>query len=273
MPQPPFHERLRFLMGRTGMTVEELANTTSVDHEYLYRIERGEIGEDKISFDTVVRLAGGLGVSPRDFFQAHPMEAVFNASVDDILGAIEHGFRAQADVKGKLAEFFLFPILQELERQGVISDLEWLDKDGKPDFTFEYNGKTLRIECKNVRNILYPHHREKCLSEYEGYYCVESQKTRQGKKRKPKAKKTKGGQADAVVEAVEVEQTRGYKVGHFEILAACLFNQNGKWEYLFTSADNLISTDGVLAVFQPVPQQENETWKTSLTDVLEGLPG
>jgi hypothetical protein len=53
---------------------------------------------------------------PPQFFEAgqpvrHPLEVKFNASAWDILCAIERGFRAQVDVKGKLAEWFLFKVL------------------------------------------------------------------------------------------------------------------------------------------------------------------
>ncbi len=37
----------------------------------------------------------------------HPLEVKFNAPAWDILSVIERGFRAQVDVKGKLAEWFL----------------------------------------------------------------------------------------------------------------------------------------------------------------------
>lgn len=45
-------------------------------------------------------------------FVQHPLERAFNACGWDMLTAIEHGFRAQVDVKGKLAELFLFWKLQ-----------------------------------------------------------------------------------------------------------------------------------------------------------------
>ena len=64
----------------------------------------------------------------------HPLELKFNASAWDILSAIEKGFRAQGDVKGKLAEWFLYKELVILKDSGVIEDVIWYDKDGKPDF-------------------------------------------------------------------------------------------------------------------------------------------
>ncbi len=45
----------------------------------------------------------------------HPLEEKWNTTAADILTAIEHGFRAQADVKGKLAELYLFRRLEKLQ--------------------------------------------------------------------------------------------------------------------------------------------------------------
>jgi hypothetical protein len=64
----------------------------------------------------------------------HPLELKFNASAWDILSAIEQGFRAQVDVKGKLAEWFLYKQLMELKSRSVIEDVIWYDKDGRPNF-------------------------------------------------------------------------------------------------------------------------------------------
>src|SRR5207253_7127292 len=86
----------------------------------------------------------------------HPLEKLFNASAWDILSAIEKGFRAQVDVKGKLAELFLFRQLDMLQTAGVISTLEWHDRDGIPDFSMTYKEAMLRVECKNIRSPVRP---------------------------------------------------------------------------------------------------------------------
>ncbi len=49
-------------------------------------------------------------------FVKHPLEEKFKASGWDILSAIERGFRAQVDVKGKLAEYFLYRIWSNFKR-------------------------------------------------------------------------------------------------------------------------------------------------------------
>ena len=84
--------------------------------------------------------------------ERHPVEDLLNASASDILSAIQRGFRALVDVKGKLAEYFLFRKLEQLREQGSIEGVDWLDKDGQPDFFIRAGGRTLRVECKNVRS-------------------------------------------------------------------------------------------------------------------------
>jgi hypothetical protein len=58
---------------------------------------------------------------------SHPLEKKFNAPIADILEAIEHGFRAQVDVRGKLAELYLHRRLERLRAEGHIVSLEWHD--------------------------------------------------------------------------------------------------------------------------------------------------
>ena len=70
----------------------------------------------------------------------HPLEDMMNASATDILTAIQRGFRAQVDVKGKLAELFMDRIFAGLAAEGKIERHEWQDVDGKPDFIVWYKG-------------------------------------------------------------------------------------------------------------------------------------
>src|SRR5438552_6218017 len=111
------------------------------------------------------------------FFEAgqpvqHPLEKKFNASAWDILCAIERGFRAQVDVKGKLAEWFLYKVLEDLKATGVFTSLTWSDENGKPDFHVVGTGFDLQMECKNLRSD------EKYA---DGTYKLETQKTRDQK--------------------------------------------------------------------------------------------
>jgi hypothetical protein len=177
-------------------------------------------------------------------FVQHPLEQLFNASAWDILSAIERGFRAQVDVKGKLAEWFLYKHLTELQRLGVVQRVEWRDQDGVPDFLLEVGGRSLQMECKNIRSGRVS----------RSGWRVEIQKTRN---------QIGGGPA------------RGYKADEFDILAACLFNQSGQWSFLFAAAANLerrLLHQDYLVIMQKVPMTGQGYWheqlQSALTEVL-----
>ena len=174
----------------------------------------------------------------------HPLEEKWNTTAWDILSAIERGFRAQVDVKGKLAEWFLFQRLQEMQLEGALETVIWQDKDGKPDFVVPYSGRELKIECKNVRSP----NQTKRPQEAR----VELQKTRNSKAGEP---------------------TRGYKPEEFDVLAACLFNFTGKWEYLFVATRRLTRRpkplSRFLTIMQPVPLQPEGFWSYDLFDAFK----
>lgn len=80
---------------------------------------------------------------------SHPLERKFNASAADILEAIEHGFRAQVDVKGKLAELYLHRHLRRLEAKGQILSIVWHDADGQPDFEIKIrDGRSFALNLR-----------------------------------------------------------------------------------------------------------------------------
>jgi len=158
------------------------------------------------------------------------LEKKFKAPARDILEAIEHGFRAQVDVKGKLAELYLHRHLKRLQAKGKILSIVWHDADGHPDFEIRMrDGRKLRVECKNLRS-------DENFSAERG--CkVEIQKTRGGLDK-------------------EGRKTRGYLADYFDLLAACTFNQTGEWRLRFIAAYRLARRDddrNVLKVMQPVP--------------------
>jgi hypothetical protein len=171
----------------------------------------------------------------------HKLEELLNAPANDIMEALLHGFRAQVDVKGKLAELYLYAQLKELEQAGIIKNLGWIDKDGVPDFIFEYKSKPFHIECKNVRNTLFNNPKA---------FKVEIQKTRNSK---------------------YGSNTRSYHTDHFDILAVCTFNQTKRWEYLFIKSNDLevVESDpNLLKIFQRVPINPEGPWKINILDVL-----
>jgi len=161
---------------------------------------------------------------------SHPLERKFNAPAKDILEAIERGFRAQVDVKGKLAELYLYRHFERLRADGQIISIQWHDADGLPDFELLMQDRQkLRVECKNLRS-------GKNFSAQRG--CkVEIQKTRGGL--------DKAGR-----------KTRGYLADYFDLLAACTFNLTGEWRFRFIAARRLARRDEdpkVLKVMQSVP--------------------
>lgn len=172
----------------------------------------------------------------------HPLENIINAPAKDIMDAILAGFRTQIDIKGKLAELYLYRLLLDLEKRGIISNVEWLDSDGQPDFRIRYNNVPVIIECKNLRNESY-----KAIPSYK----VEIQKTRNSK---------------------DGTNTRSYRVNHFDILAVCLFNQTGKWEFVFINVKDLEKVDGhpeILKIMQRVPIEVCGPWKGDILKVLK----
>jgi len=171
----------------------------------------------------------------------HPLEIQFKASAWDILCAIERGFRAQVDVRGKLAEWFLYKHLEIEKAAGLFTRVEWSDENGKPDFRLVSDTFDLTMECKNLRS------EEKYA---DGSYKLETQKTREQKGQKG---------------------TRWYKVTEFDIVAACLFNQTGEWKYLFARTADLAKhpkNHVCLNTMQRVPVTAKDPWKTTLREVL-----
>lgn len=167
----------------------------------------------------------------------HPVERMLNASARDILDALENGFRARADLKGKLAELFMSRHLDVLERDGVIERYEWYDQDGIPDFTVWWqDGETTKVEVKNVRSGT-------------GRLRAETQKTR-------------ASRGDPM--------SRFYRVDQFEVIAACLFNATGEWDYVFARSADLIrmlGNDEYLATMQPIDPAVVPPWHRTLAEV------
>jgi len=172
----------------------------------------------------------------------HELEKMFNAPAEDIMDAILKGFRAQVDVKGKLAELYLYRYLKEMENRKEIRDLVWEDKDGEPDFIVNYKNKNFKLECKNLRNEIYKKPREA--------YKVEIQKTRNSK---------------------DGTNTRSYRVDYFDVLAVCMFNQTGEWRFSFIKSSDLevVPDDpNLLKIMQRVPMKIKAPWKKDLLDAI-----
>jgi transcriptional regulator with XRE-family HTH domain len=234
--------RVRELRKGRGWTLEELAEKAEKHYTYIGGLERGD---RNVTLEVLQAVATALDVPLKELFNLdpHPLETKLNAAATDILSAIHRGFRAIIDTKGKLAEYFLYRDLDDLQKKKVINDLVWFDADGKPDFTFTFHGKPVRLECKNVRS---PDPKRKVDS-----FRAELQKTRNSKDGTP---------------------TRAYRVDQFEILSVALFNRTGKWNYLHISVRNLVcrrELPQLLEIMQRVPEVEPfGHWRQALVDVL-----
>lgn len=168
----------------------------------------------------------------------HPVERMLNASARDILDALENGFRARADLKGKLAELFAARYLDNLQLRGVIDRYEWQDLDGAPDFVvWLRGGPAITVEAKNIRSG-------------KGALRAETQKTRASK-------------SDPM--------SRYYRIDQFDILAVCMYNQTGEWTYVFARIDDLrrlATNERYLEVIQLIPQPLIAPWTTDMADLL-----
>jgi len=179
----------------------------------------------------------------------HPLERSLNASARDVLDAINSGLRAQVDVKGKLAELYLFRALEALQKQGIISELRWSDADGEPDFFLYHKGRRLTVQCKNVRSG-----GQRGKGTETGSFRVELQKTRGG------------------IDSRTGEKTRLYRPDEFDVVAACLFNQKGVWEYVYAAAKDLArhrKQPDRLEVMHPICQPTAPPWHDNLLEVFE----
>jgi hypothetical protein len=147
-------------------------------------------------------------------------------------------------VKGKLAEFYLDLHIEGMLARKEIGSFNWSDATGEPDFIVEIKGKTYRVECKNVRSG---------KEVFKDGYKVELQKTRN---------------------AVGGGPSRGYKNDEFDVLAVCLFNQTGAWDFLFADTKKLETRPDhpdYLVIMQKVPYGANPLWKGTLLEVVEDL--
>jgi transcriptional regulator with XRE-family HTH domain len=235
--------RVRELRKARGWTLEQLAEKADKHYTYIGGLERGD---RNVTLEVLNAVATALEVPLHNLFrlERHALERKLNAPCDDILSAIDSGFRATIDAKGKMAELYLYKELEELAAKKVIRDLVWFDGDGKPDFELRFHGRTLRVECKNIRSLVGKNESQR--------FRVELQKTRNSKDGAP---------------------TRGYLVGHFDILSVCLFNRTRQWRYLHISSHRLVkrvANPQLLEIMQTVPVVGPlEFWKDSFKEVLK----
>ena len=67
------------------------------------------------------------------------------------------------------------------------------------------------------------------------------------------------------------ESTRYYRPDEFDVVAVCLFNQTGAWEFLYAAATDLQRhrhQPDRLEVMHPVPRHPSPPWHDDLLNVL-----
>jgi transcriptional regulator with XRE-family HTH domain len=239
-----FGDRLRTIRKARGWTQEELARRTNRHWTYIGGLERGERNPTLI---VICDLAVALTVSPSELLDdRHPLCTKLNAAASDILDAIQSGFRAQIDVKGKLAELYMNRHFEALRASGAIASVTWQDADGKPDFLVRYRDRDVIVECKNIRNEVFAR---------PPSYKVELQRTRN---------------------SMDGSPTRGYKVDDFDVLGVSLFNQTGRWDYLYVATKHLARRStpvDFFVIMQRVPMEPNDTWTSDPLQAFDDALG
>lgn len=105
-----------------------------------------------------------------------------------------------------------------------------------------------------------------------GYFLVEVQKTRTGKKKQAKNGTNEDGPSE---EAVEVIDTRPYAFGDFDILAVSMWPSTRQWrDFRYTVGRWLIprpDKPSNIAVMQPVSPDNNDVWTSDFNEAVKWL--
>src|SRR5271157_1317485 len=90
--------RVRELRKARGWTLEELSERAGKHYTYIGGLERGD---RNVTLEVLQAVATALEVPLKSLFslEPHPLEIKLNAASDDILSAIQRGFRAIIDTK------------------------------------------------------------------------------------------------------------------------------------------------------------------------------
>lgn len=165
----------------------------------------------------------------------------------EILDVIKRSDRVYQAVRGAVAERHLEKLLEQLKSDGRIDDFRFTNKEGEPDFTVSIGPHTWRVECKNVL-------RGKTGRYKSGELKVDFQKTRN--------------------QLGDGARTgRYYKASSFEVLAACEYNQTGRWEFKFVRTRDLprVHVEGIDCLVKAVRVPQGDAmgrWTRHITAVL-----
>jgi hypothetical protein len=179
--------------------------------------------------------------------ELHALEREFGLPAAEILDTINRRNRCKIAVRGAIAETHLLRYLRTLVASGAIERFEDFDRDGYPDCRVDYAGRSFLVECKNVQKLDRP----------EGLRAVpiriDFQRTRN---------------------PIDRKWERYYLPDEFQIVAACLWNRTGRWEYRFAATADLPRHPQYpdrLATSQTVQLEEGPLWTASLPRLLERL--
>jgi hypothetical protein len=192
----------------------------------------------------------------------HPLEREWGVNAEVVLSAIARSSDlTQRGVRGVIAEAIfdaqVLPSLEGWRATAFMGDLPY-------DFLIENQAdpqKRIRVQVKLQRMKA---HRPMLASEGnklfpQDMYTVEVQKTRGG------------------IDPATKEDTRPYHFGEFDILAVNMQPSTHEWaSFMFTVSDWLVARPddlGLVAKFQPVPQQPNEFWTDRLDTCIGWVLG
>ncbi len=149
-------------------------------------------------------------------------------------------------VRGAVAEVHLKRVLDALVDGGQIEGFLQPSGDGKPDFEVRYRGKPYLIECKNVEK------EKPRKSGIATNITIDFQKTRNQREEGPEG--------------------RFYPVNHFSVIAACLWNRTGQWNFVYAPTATLPhhpSFPDRLWQKLTVDVNGSDRWRADLIEVLD----
>jgi len=201
----------------------------------------------------------------------HPLEREWGIDAETILNAIRRSSDlTKRGVRGIIAEaVFETAVIPSIAASGwkpatLTGDLAY-------DVRLESGTRAARIQIKlqrlekSVPKLYYPQHYAEGL-----LYVVEVQKTRGGKK---KTRRQSPGTGAASEAADEVEETRPYRFGDFDILAVNMHPSSGSWKnFRYTVASWLLpraEDPALIEIFQPVAATPNDVWTDDLSVCLD----
>lgn len=208
----------------------------------------------------------------------HPLESEWGINAETILSAISRSSDLTLrGVRGIIAEAtfadFVVPTLADKW------DVQLIEGDQSYDFFLHRRTDKLplRIQVKLQRKerqepkLISNSRRKLLLNPPEPLYVVEVQRTRTGKRRK-KVKNPKGEMLDEA--SVDIEETRPYRFGEFDIIAVNMHPSTGNWKrFMYTVASWLVPrpapAEHLIEIMQPVAAITDEYWTDDVNQCIE----